>query len=236
MDESLGRACCAGGEDDERRILEFNADWRWRWLVGAGLDEVFESLCLGNGLCIVGFGKALDNDKRLQLVAFRHAVDHALNVVSQINDLAVVQGAIIKEDKLDSKQEHISLISSLLSHSISSHDISLTFGFTCTALCNSPPTPMSVELLLNMPPSHVVARYTTYVLSEWPATITTRSPFFRPLSFSAAASVATSLRSSRHVMCRTSVFPSRTSVNAILASSLCSVLRTAADGDEESRV
>lgn len=119
VDESLGRACCAGGVDDERWILEVNADWRRRWLVGTGLDEVFEPLCLGDGLCIVGFGKALDDDKRLQLVAFRHTVDHSLDVVSQINGLAVVQGTIIKEDKLCIESKRISLISHLIFRLIS---------------------------------------------------------------------------------------------------------------------
>lgn len=127
MDKSLGGACRAGRENNERRILEINADWRRRWLVGTGLDKVFEPLCLGDGLCIVGLGKALDDDKRLQLVAFRHAVDHALDVVSQINGLAVVQGAVIKKDKLCIASKRISLISSHLTSHIPSHlTISLT--------------------------------------------------------------------------------------------------------------
>lgn len=100
----------------------------------------------------------------------------------------------------------------------------LTFGVTCKALCNTPSTPISVELLLNKPPNVVTARKTFKVSTELLATTTTLSPFRTPCAFIALASCPTSRLICPQLTSRTSVYPSLISVTAILPSSFPIVL------------
>lgn len=108
----------------------------------------------------------------------------------------------------------------------------LTFGLTCTVLCKIPLTPISVELLLNTPPTHEAAKNTTNVSTLFAPTTTTRSPLRTPLAAIAAAALPALRRSSPHETCVTTEPPSRTSVTAILASSLPAV-DDEEDEDEE---
>lgn len=84
---------------------------------------------------------------------------------------------------------------------------------------------MSVELLLNSPPSHVVAVKTSSVSRLLAPTSTTRSPFATPLALRAPASLPASRRSVAHVKALVPESPSRTSVTATFPSSLPAVPR-----------
>ena len=84
---------------------------------------------------------------------------------------------------------------------------------------------MSVLLELKSPPILTIAMNVMKVSKLVLATTATRSPFRTPFARRAFASKATFRLNLPHDRCRTSVLPSRTSVIAILASSLFSVVR-----------
>ena len=93
-------------------------------------------------------------------------------------------------------------------------------GLISAVLCKIPLTPMSVEELLNKAPNHVLANITNNVSTEFAPTSTILSPLPTPLTAIAAASRPASLRSAAQLTCLVAELPSRTSVRAILASSL----------------
>jgi hypothetical protein len=61
---------------------------------------MLETLSLGDAGGIIGLIEALDNDETLELIAFPQAFHHAADLVSQIQDLAVVKSAVVEEDEL----------------------------------------------------------------------------------------------------------------------------------------
>ena len=98
-------------------------------------------------------------------------------------------------------------------------------GLICSSRSSIPLVPMSVLLELNSPPRLTTAMNVMNVSKLVLATTATRSPFLTPCARIAFASKPTRRRSSPHERWRTSVLPSRTSVSAILVSSLCCVER-----------
>jgi hypothetical protein len=97
-------------------------------------------------------------------------------------------------------------------------------GRICRKRSSIPLLPISVELLENSAPKLSTAINTMNESKLVPATSATRSPFFNPFARNAFASLPILRLTSPKVMCFTSTFPSRISVNAILSSSLPTVV------------
>ncbi len=110
VDNGLGCARRSGGVVDDARVLEVDALDGRSSCAGSRLEEVLETLCPLNLGCVVGLSvEALDGDDALEILAILHSSGHTGNLLAEIDNLAIIQRAIIKEDKLFLLSCHVSL-------------------------------------------------------------------------------------------------------------------------------